>query len=73
MPIGQYTLGGARNSCKNCDNQGCLLPMTFTVWKTNDWYHKPGNRTSWARRSRPSGGQNWGTKNTSRIGVNRLG
>jgi hypothetical protein len=73
MPVGLYTLGGARNSCKTCDNKGCLLPMTFTVWKTNDWYHKPGNRASWARRSRASGGQNWGTRNVTRIGVNRLG
>ena len=47
--------------------------MTFTGNTTNDWYYKPGNRASWARRSRPGGGQNRGRQNANRIGVNRLG
>ena len=73
MPVGLYTLGGARNSCMHCSRENCTLPMSFTVWKTNDLYYNPGDRASWARRSRAGGGQNWGRKNGTRIGVNRLG
>ena len=73
MPVGHYSLGGARSGCTSCDKKGCLLPMTFTGMKTNDWYYKPGNRANWARRSKSGGGQNWGRKSAARIGVNRLG
>ena len=73
MPIGLYRLGGSSFCCKRCDNKNCLLPMKFTGNTTNDWYYKPGNRASWARRSRPGGGQNRGRQNANRIGVNRLG
>ena len=75
MPVGLYLLGGARAGCTSCTGQSCILPMTFTrtVSTTNDFYYKPGNRASWARRSRSGGGQNWGRTNASRIGVKRLG
>ena len=73
MPVGHYTLGGSYSRCNHCANSNCLLPMTFTGNKTNDWYYKPGDRASWARRSRSGGGQNWGRKSANRIGVNRLG
>ena len=73
MSIGLYKLGGSSVRCFNCDNQHCLLPMNFTGSFNNNNYFTPGNRASWARRSRASGGQNWGRKNVTRIGVNRLG
>lgn len=71
MPVGNFRLGGPYSSRINCQNSNCL--MKFTHSKTNDWYYKPGNRSSWARRSRSGGGQNYGRTNASRIGVNRLG
>lgn len=68
MSIGLYRLGGSSVSCLNCNNKKCLLPMNYSGNWNNDNYYKPGNRASWARRSRPSG-----KKNISKIGVNRLG
>lgn len=75
MPVGLYTLGGSRTGCNYCARNHCTIPMTFTreVWKTNNHYYNPGDRASWARRSRAGGGQNWGRTNATRIGVNRLG
>lgn len=73
MPVGLYKLGGSSVRCLKCDNPRCLIPMNYTGSWNNDNYFQPGNRASWARRSRSSGGQNWGRKNVTRIGVNRLG
>jgi len=73
MSVGLYKLGGASAGCLKCDNKNCLLPMSFKGNFDNDHYYKPGNRASWARRSKSSGGQNYGKKNAQRIGVNRLG
>lgn len=73
MTVGLYKLGGSSVSCLKCNNRNCLLPMNYTGNLNNNNYYQPGNRASWARRSRSSGGQNWGRRNVSRIGVNRLG
>ena len=67
MPVGVYRLGGGV-CCMSCRNKSCLLPMTYTVWKTNDFYYKPGNSASWVRKSKPSG-----KGNGKKIGINRLG
>jgi hypothetical protein len=56
VSIGSYRLGGSKG---RPTGPPYLLPMQFSynmLIKTNDWYYKPGNRASWARRSRPSGG-----------------
>ena len=71
--IGMHRLGGPSSGCSNCRNKNCLLPMSYTGMKTNNFYYKPGDRASWARRSKAGGGQNWGAKSGARIGVNRLG
>ncbi len=73
MTVGLYKLGGSSVSCLKCNNRNCLIPMNYTGNWNNDNYFQPGNRASWARRSRPSGGQNHGRKVANRIGVNRLG
>ena len=54
--IGTYNLGGSKG---RPTGPPYLLPMQYSynlVVKTNDWYYKPGNRASWARRSRACGG-----------------
>ena len=73
MSIGVYKLGGSSICCKKCDRKDCLIPMNYTGSWNNDNYYKPGNRASWARKSKASGGQNHGRRVATRIGVNRLG
>ena len=67
------TIGGARSGC-GCTTRECkFIPMSFNVVKTNNFYYNPGGRASWARRSKSGGGQNWGRKVATKIGINRLG
>ena len=73
--IGVYLLGGSK-----CRTGGppYLITMQYpqnTVIKTNDLYFKPGNRSSWARRSKScAGGRNGHHALPAKaIGVNRLG
>lgn len=73
MTVGLYKLGGSSVSCLKCNNRNCLIPMNYTGSWNNNNYFTPGNRASWARRSRASGGQNHGRRVATRIGVNRLG
>ena len=67
------TLGGSRSGCRCYTSECIILPMTYTGMKTNNFYYNPGGRASWARRSKSGGGQNWGRKVATKIGVSRLG
>ena len=71
MPVGLYKLGGASVGCFHCNYPKCVVPMNYTTTLNHEKYHKPGTRSSWARRSRSSGGQNRGKKNVAKIGVNK--
>ena len=74
--VGLYLLGGSKG--RSLGGPPYLITMQYpqnTLIKTNDWYYKPGNRASWARRSKScAGGRNGRHALPGRsIGVNRLG
>ena len=74
MGVGLYLLGGSKGR-----GQGpTFITMQFShnqIIKTNDWYFKPGDRSSWARKSKASAGGGLGRKSlpAQKIGVRRLG
>ena len=72
--IGVFLVGGSKG--RGQPPTFIKFPMGFNrVVKTNDWYYKPGDRTSWSKRSKPcaGGGQGRHALPAQKIGVNRFG
>ena len=60
--IGASSTGRVTSSCNQSLN---IQSMNYTTRINNDYFHHPGNRTSWSRRSKPAGGNGYLTNRTS--------
>ena len=49
MTVGMYSLGGAKGRGGAQGPFIMNMQMSRALIKSNDWYHKPHNRASWAR------------------------